>query len=104
MNIQDYIKEIVSQIADGVNEVIKEQKKHNVIINPEMTIGSSVDVRFIPQNTASYKNYGRPTQLLRLEMGIETTEENRLEVKGGIGFFSLQSWRRRNRGSNAKQH
>lgn len=86
MNIQDYIKEIVFQIADGVNEVIKEQKKHNVIINPEMTIGSSVDVRFIPKNTASYKNYGRPTQLLRLEMGIETTEENRLEVKGGIGF------------------
>lgn len=84
MNIQDYIKEVVFQIADGVNDVIREQEQHNVIINPEMTIGSSNDVRFIPKNIESYKNYGRPAQLLRLDMGIQATEGNQLEVKGGI--------------------
>lgn len=45
MNIKDYIKEVIFQITDGVNDVIKEQEQLNVIINPEMTIGSSVDIR-----------------------------------------------------------
>lgn len=89
MNIQDYIKEVVFQIADGVNNVIREQEQHNVIINPEMTIGNSEDVRFIPKNTESYKNYGRPVQLLRLDMGIQATKEDQLEIGGGVRFSLL---------------
>ena len=54
MNIQDYIREVVSQIAKGVNDVIREQEQYNVIINPKMTIGDSVDIRFIPKNIDSY--------------------------------------------------
>lgn len=84
MNIQDYIREVVSQIAKGVNDVIREQEQYNVIINPKMTIGDSVDIRFIPKNIDSYKNYGRPAQLLRLDMGIQTKEGNIIEVKGGV--------------------
>lgn len=84
MELEEYIKNVVFQIADGVSKVIDEQHTHNVIINPEMTIGNLSDVRFIPTNKHCYKQYERPVQLLQLEMGIETTEENKLEVKAGL--------------------
>lgn len=86
MDIRNYIKEVVFQIADGVTDIINEQEKHNVIINPEITIGETIDFRYIPTNSQSYKTHGRPVQLLRLDMGIQTTETNQLEVKGNIGI------------------
>lgn len=90
MDIQSYIKEVVFQIADGINDIITEQKQHNVIINPAMTIGNSTEIRFIPVNRKSYKNYNRPVQLLRLDIGIQTTESNQLEVEGGINLSFIK--------------
>ena len=90
MDIQSYIKEVVFQIADGINDIITEQKQHNVIINPAMTIGNSTEIRFIPVNRKSYKNYNRPVQLLRLDIGIQTTASNQLEVEGGINLSFIK--------------
>lgn len=90
MDIQSYIKEVVFQIADGINDIITEQKQHNVIINPAMTIGNSTEIRFIPVNRKSYKNYNRPVQLLRLDIRIQTTEGNQLEVEGGINLSFIK--------------
>lgn len=84
MELEEYIKNVVFQIADGVSKVIKEQEKHNVIINPKMTIGHSAEVRFTPGKEEHYSKHERPVQMLHLEIGIEATEENKLKVNSGL--------------------
>ena len=86
MEIKTFVKNVFLQIADGMQDVINEQKQHNIVVNPRMTIGSGDEVRFIPNNLESYKNYQRPVQLLRLEMNVNATSENALEVGGQGGF------------------
>lgn len=86
MELQAFVKKVILQIADGMHDVIKEQDHHDIVVNPRMTIGSGDEVRFIPNNLESYKNYQRPVQLLRLEMNVNTTSENSLEVGGQAGF------------------
>ena len=89
MNVQEYIKEVIFQIADGVKDVIAEQEMHDVIINPTMTIGPSEKVRFIP-NEGRYDTFGRPAQLLNFEIGIQTTESNQIEINGGINLSVIK--------------
>jgi hypothetical protein len=86
MELQAFVKKVILQIADGMQDVINEQDQHDIVVNPRMTIGSGGDVRFIPNNLESYKNYQRPVQILRLEMNVNTTSENSLEVGGKAGF------------------
>ena len=86
MELQAFVKKVILQIADGMQDVINEQDQHDIVVNPRMTIGSGDEVRFIPNNLESYKNYQRPVQLLRLEMNVNTTSENSLEVGGKAGF------------------
>lgn len=86
MELQTFVTKVILQIADGMHDVIKEQDQHDIVVNPRMTIGSGDEVRFIPNNLESYKNYQRPVQLLRLEMKVNTTSENSLEVGGQAGF------------------
>lgn len=86
MELQAFVKKVILQIADGMQDVINEQDQHDIVVNPRMTIGSGDDVRFIPNNLESYKNYQRPVQILRLEMNVNTTSENSLEVGGKAGF------------------
>lgn len=86
MELQAFVKKVILQIADGMQNVINEQDQHDIVVNPRMTIGSGDDVRFIPNNLESYKNYQRPVQILRLEMNVNTTSENSLEVGGQAGF------------------
>ena len=77
---------MILQIADGMQDIINEQEQHNIVVNPRITIGSGDETRFIPNNLESYKNYQRPVQLLRLEMNVNATSENALEVGGEAGF------------------
>lgn len=86
MELQAFVKKVILQIADGMQDVINEQDQHNIVVNPRMTIGSGNEVRFIPNNLESYKNYQRPVQILRLEMNVNTTSENSLEIGGKAGF------------------
>ena len=89
MDIKKFIKETVFQIAQGCSDVIAEQEEYDVLLNPEMTIGSNSEIRFIPKNIDSYKNYKRPVQLLHLEMGVVVTEEDHLQIGGKIPVISV---------------
>jgi hypothetical protein len=86
MELQTFVKKVILQIADGMQDVINEQHQHDIVVNPRITIGSGDETRFIPTNLESYKNYQRPVQLLRLEMNVNATSENALEVGGEAGF------------------
>lgn len=90
MEIKEFIKDVILQLADGLQDVIKEQETHNIIVNPNVVIGSMACGRYIPNNLDSYKNLGRPVQFLQLDMALQVTDGSTL--RGGsniqIAIFS----------------
>lgn len=90
MEIKEFIKDVILQLADGLQDVIQEQDSHNIIVNPNVVVGTMACGRYIPNNLNSYKNLGRPVQFLQLDMALQVAEGSTLGAGGSarIAIFS----------------
>lgn len=91
MELKEFIKDVIFQLADGLKEVREEQKQHDVVVNPDVVIGTMSCGRYIPNNIKSYKNMGQPVQYLQLDIQLEATKCSKVEVGGGIGVSFLKT-------------
>ena len=89
MELKSFIKEVMFQLADGIKEVREKQNEHELIVNPSIVVGAMTCGRYVPNNLESYKTHERPVQFLHLNIELQTTENNELEVGGSTGLRLL---------------
>lgn len=91
MELKDFVKDVVFQLSDGIREIRAEQNQHEVIINPNLVVGSMSCGRYVPNNKESYNNIGRPVQYIKLDLQLEATEHATVAVGGNVGVSILQA-------------
>lgn len=82
MEIKEYIKNAIFQIADGLSEAIQEQESHKVIINPQYVLGTHVENLYMCSKPEQHPHMGRPVQILAFDMSVQTTEDSTTEING----------------------
>lgn len=80
MELKDFIKETISQIAESVNE-LNELMPEKLMVNPETTMG----IGKIP-NVETHDGYYR--NVINVDFDLVLTEENEAGTHGKIGVFA----------------
>lgn len=80
MELKDFIKETISQIAESVNE-LNELMPEKLIVNPETTMG----IGKLP-NVETSDGYYR--NIINVDFDLVLTEENEAGSHGKIGVFA----------------
>ncbi|MCI7338116.1 MAG: hypothetical protein ACI3ZV_06785 [Paludibacteraceae bacterium] len=90
MEIKEYIKNAIFEIADGLSEVIKDQTKHKIVVNPCCVLGTHENL-YVCAKPEQHPAIGRPVQILSFDMSVQTTEDNTTEIKGGSKIYILSA-------------
>ena len=83
MNIQDFIRASIVQIANGVREANQELKENGAIVNPQNLVpnnGSSPHYGFISDT----KEIARMVESIEFDIAVTTTEST--EAGGGLSI------------------
>lgn len=87
IELKDFISETIKQIAMGIETASKECADYDVIINPNITIGSSGDY-CIPREP-EHAHIQRRVQSLDMEISVVVSESKEKQGKAQIGISSI---------------
>lgn len=87
IELKDFISETIKQIAMGIETASKECADYDVIINPNITIGSSGDY-CIPREP-EHVHIQRRVQSLDMEISVVVSESKEKQGKAQIGISSI---------------
>ncbi len=82
IELDKYIAETIRQISLGIQTASEECKDLGVIVNPNITVGSSSDF-YVPSDL-KHLNVQRRVQNLEMEISLSIVDSN--ESKGGVNF------------------
>ena len=89
MELKDFISSSIEQIALGIMEASAKCETFDVIVNPNITIGSDSDY-CIPKNPERI-NITRRVQMIEMDIAVNITESehNTMGAKIGVSMFGV---------------
>lgn len=86
MELKDFISETIQQISLGVKDAMEKCQEMDVIVNPDITIGSDGDY-YVPEN----KNVAmqRRVQVIDMDISVVVTASTESNIGGKIGISML---------------
>lgn len=91
MEVSEFIKDVIYSLADGITEAIAHQKEHDVIVNPQITVGTDADHLYMPTDSRGYTSMARQVQRLELNIAFRVIEGNDLNAKASVNLFKVVS-------------
>lgn len=90
MELRDYISETILQISYGINDAMIKSKEEqlDIIINPDVSIGSDGDYVIPVKNHSSY-NFERRVQIIEMDISVTVSETEENSVSGGAGITKI---------------
>lgn len=85
--LDKYIAETIKKISLGIQQASDDCKELGVIVNPNISIGTSND-SYIPLDS-SHLNIQRRVQTLEMEICVSAIQETDTNAKLGIGIYEL---------------
>lgn len=89
MELKEFISETIQQISLGVKDAMEKCSELDVIVNPDVTVGSNGDY-FVPQKEIGVAMQRR-VQVIDMDIAITVTESqgNAATGKIGVSIFSI---------------
>lgn len=89
MELKEFISETIQQISLGVKDAMEKCSELDVIVNPDVTVGSNGDY-FVPQKETGVAMQRR-VQVIDMDIAITVTESqgNAATGKIGVSIFSI---------------
>ena len=86
MDLKDFISETIQQISLGVKDAMEKCQEMDVIVNPDITIGSDGDY-YVPEK----KNVAmqRRVQVIDMDISVVVTAGTENNIGGKIGISML---------------
>ena len=89
MELKDFISDTIEQISLGILTASEKCNQYGVIINPNITIGSSGDY-CIPKHPESVSMQRRVQMIdMNIAVTIVESEEGKVEGKIGVSFIGI---------------
>lgn len=88
MDIKDFIVDAITQIAEGIKDLQKDESELGIIVNPNLQIGSS-DKRYVPTDPDHFK-IDRYIQNVKFEIGVVVNNE---QIGGGKGGLNVAAFK-----------
>lgn len=90
MELRDFISSTILEISQGIKQAQVKCTDENldVLINPDITIGSKGDY-VIPDTKKSKYNFNRRVQLLEMDISVTVSETEQNSVSGGAGISKI---------------
>ena len=88
MNLQQFIKETIVQIANGIQTAERELAETTAIVNPRYVAKTSLQGVYgfmISEKETTRENYRAAVQTVEFDVAVYATETT--ETKGGIGLM-----------------
>ena len=87
MEINQFVSDSISQIAFGIKDAISKNSSCDMIVNPQIIVGSGDDM-YIPDDTTKY-HIERRVSVVHIDMAVVVTESDDNSVGGKIGVASF---------------
>lgn len=89
MTLEEYIKETLVQIVNGVSEAASICADKGAIINPRVTVGDGNNLYILEHGNVNMK---RRVQMINMEVSVLASEASELDgqLKAGISVFGTK--------------
>nr|WP_302831811.1 hypothetical protein [uncultured Bacteroides sp.] len=87
MDLKDFISETIQQISLGVKDAMEKCQDIDVIVNPDVTIGSDGDY-YVPEDNG-HTAMQRRVQVIDMDISVVVTASTENNIGGKIGISML---------------